>query len=136
MMSFLIIYINLYRDFKMDIDNFNIINDVFIDVYIKEIYENIKDKIGSLLSIELVNNMIYIYFEINHIIEYCILTVSFNHIMSEYLLSLILCNFSKKKFKKIYKKIIDVNTDSIRILNNISIISDYILVDFLLIHFN
>ena len=135
-MSFLIIYINLYRDFKMDIDNFNIINDVFIDVYIKEIYENIKDKIGSLLSIELVNNMIYIYFEINHIIEYCILTVSFNHIMSEYLLSLILCNFSKKKFKKIYKKIIDVNTDSIRILNNISIISDYILVDFLLIHFN
>lgn len=120
----------------MEFDNINIINNVFVDEYIKEIYENIKDKIGSSLSIELVNNMIYIYFEIDHIIEYCILTVSFNHIISEYLLSLILCNFSKKKIKKIYKKIIDANTDSIRILNNISIISDYILVDFLLIHFN
>jgi hypothetical protein len=107
-----------------------------IENYIKEIYENIKDKIPSLLTIELVNNMIYIYFEINHIIEYCILTVSFNNILSEYLINLVLCNFSKKKIKKIYKKIIDINTDSIRILNNISTISDYILVDFLLIHFN
>jgi len=128
------------KDFD-DIDLFNnnndnIINTNFLENYIKELYENIKSKMDNSTFIEYKDNMIYINFKINHIIDFAILTITFNYVINEYVLSLILYNIENKKIKKIDKKIIDSKNDSIRILNNISTISDYILVDFLLIHFS
>jgi hypothetical protein len=126
-------------DFDMDIDidiNSNIIIDKYND-YLNEIYENIKNKLDGEVSFKLLNNnMIYISFKIDHIVNFAILTITFNYIIKDYVLSLILYNIENKKIKKIDKRIISSNIDSIRILNNISTISDYILVDFLLIHFN
>jgi hypothetical protein len=123
--------------FNNNINNDNIINTNFLENYIKELYENIKNEISSIISIELLNdNMIYINFKINHIIDFAILTITFNYVINEYVLSLILYHISTRKMKKIDKKITDSKNDSIRILNNISTISDYILVDFLFIHFS
>ena len=131
---------NDFDSIEMFNNNFeivNIINNNIPENYIKEIYENIKDEINYLISIELVNdNIIFIYFKINHIIDYCTIAVTFNPIINKYVLSLILYHNSTRKMKKIDKKIIDSRNDSIRILNNISTISDYILVDFFFINFN
>ena len=126
--------IDIDIDIDMDINN-NII-DKYND-YLNEIYENIKNKLDDQVSFKLLNNnMIYIRFKMDHIINFAILTITFNYIINEYVLSLILYNTQSKKMKKIDKRIINSNIDSIRILKNISTISDYILVDFLLIHFN
>jgi hypothetical protein len=126
-------------DFDMDIDidiNNNIIIDKYND-YLNEIYENIKNKLDGEVVFKLLNNnMIYISFKINHIVNFAILTITFNYIINDYVLSLILYNIEDKKIKKIDKRIINSNIDSVRILKNISTISDYILVDFLFIHFN
>ena len=125
--------------FDMDIDidiNNNIIIDKYND-YLNEIYENIKNKLDGEVVFKLLNNnIIYISFKINHIVNFAILTITFNYIINDYVLSLILYNIEDKKIKKIDKRIINSNIDSVRILKNISTISDYILVDFLFIHFN
>jgi len=121
-------------DVDIDID-IDIITDKYND-YLNEIYENIKNKLDGQVSFKLLNNIIYIQFSLDHIINFAILTITFNYVINEYVLSLILYNIQNKKIKKIDKTIIDSNTDSNRILKNISTISDYILVDFLLIHFN
>jgi hypothetical protein len=128
--------IDLDIDIDIDIDINNNIIDKYNN-YLNEIYENIKNKLDDQVSFKLLNNnMIYIRFKMDHIINFAILTITFNYIINEYVLSLILYNTQSKKMKKIDKRIINSNIDSIRILKNISTISDYILVDFLLIHFN
>lgn len=126
-------------DHTINFDNINIemINyiDDFNDYYLKEIYKEINYELGTKLVINFLNNMIYINFNLEHIIDFAIITIIFDNITNEYLLTLSLYNIKNKKFKSLGKKITNIKDNSISIINSLNRIFDYITFDYLFIHF-
>jgi len=77
------------------------------------------------------HNIIYFNCKIKHIIDFGIVTISFNYEFNEYVLSLILYNIENKKTKNIDMKILSVDSDSKKIIKALCTISEYILYDYL-----
>ncbi len=109
--------------------------DEFNTNYLKEIYEEIKDKLNDKITINFLNDIIYINFNLNHIIDFVGITIIFDNLINEYVLVISLYNIKNNKFKSLFKKITNVKDNSNTIISALVKIFDYITFDYLFIHF-
>jgi hypothetical protein len=109
--------------------------DDFNNYYLQQIYNEINDKLGTKLIIDFLENMIYINFNLEHIIDFATVNIIFDDITNEYLITLSLYNVKNKKFKSLGQRITNIKDNSNNIINSLIKIYDYITFDYLFIYF-